>query len=147
MKYCARENTRILFPNARYANMYSSLALIFICCRYKYISSFVFILSILCWTLWQKWTLKAPQRKAIYKAIVHISVYEYTKRVSVVMTLFTRIREVLGSNLSRDIGCPFEFFHDPPSPYRDSTSIRPRPLPSKFFPMHRTSIMPQFDAL
>jgi hypothetical protein len=62
----------------------------------------------------------------------------------------TRIQKVLGSIPGRDIGYS-EFTVLVPSNLRskfcESVSIRPRPLPSKSFPIHRSSVILPFDCI
>jgi hypothetical protein len=56
----------------------------------------------------------------------------------------------IGKNTERDIAHPdwgvSLFSSALPGIYRDNSSTRPRPLPSKFFPVHHVSVLP-FDAV
>jgi hypothetical protein len=68
------------------------------------------------------------------------------------LTLLLRIREVPGSNLSPETGCPecwFSWFVSVPAgECRNSTlQFRPRPLPAKFFPIYHSLITLSFDAV
>jgi hypothetical protein len=67
------------------------------------------------------------------------------RTAGVAVTLWTRIREILGPNLARNPGYPdwdFSFFSSvPPDKCRDSIWIRPRLLPSKYFPVHHSYII------
>jgi hypothetical protein len=76
-----------------------------------------------------------------------IFIIHFTDRIGVVVTLATRIREVLSSIFGRDIGnlnSGFSLFSSVPAGNsRNSTSVRPRPLPFKFFPIYRPSVFQQ----
>jgi hypothetical protein len=76
-----------------------------------------------------------------------IFIIHFTDRVGVWDTLATRIWEVLSSILGRDIGhldLGFSLFSSVPAGNsRNSASVSLRPLPLKFFPIHRPSIIQQ----
>jgi hypothetical protein len=59
------------------------------------------------------------------------------------------ICEVLGSSLGSVTGCP-EFFRGIPQTLQTNamivSKIKPRPLPSKFFPIHHLLFILSFDA-
>jgi hypothetical protein len=69
----------------------------------------------------------------------------------VTVTLATRIWEAICSNLIRDYGYPDRsypwYFSVSPHKYLGFTSITPRLLPSKSFPIHHSSVILQFDAM
>jgi hypothetical protein len=69
-----------------------------------------------------------------------------TKQVALAVTLSSCIREVLGSNLGRDISYPdwgFSCFSSvPPGKCQDSIAITPRAFPSKSFSINRSFCHP-----
>jgi hypothetical protein len=80
----------------------------------------------------------------IYQTTWHYIFVQVSERVGVYLFL-----EVLGSNLSRDTcypeRCPSWFFSVSIGKYRDIISISPRSLPSKYFPIHHSPIILEFD--
>jgi hypothetical protein len=74
-----------------------------------------------------------------------IFIMKETERIRVAVTLLPHIRLVVGSNLGRDTGCLW-FSSVPQSSFRDSTWIRPRLLPTKYFPIYHSSTILHLDA-
>jgi hypothetical protein len=72
-------------------------------------------------------------------------------QVCLAVILYNRIREHTNSVLGWDIGYPglglSWFFSVPLRKLRDSISIIPRPLPSRSFPRHHSSIILTFGAM
>jgi hypothetical protein len=97
------------------------------------------------------WT-KASQQLNMRKKAHNYDFWEpmRTARLDVATTL-TRIREMLGSKLARDIGCHdwgFSMFSSVlPSKWRAGTSTGPRPCPSKYFTIHHSIVILLLDII
>jgi hypothetical protein len=102
----------------------------------------------------------AIQRPSTKKRPVHYVTYVFKEHsyeitdakiqpVIVAVTLYSRLQEMHGSNLSRNMGNVKFFWFSSVSPSKccGSTYIRPRPLPFKSFPIHRPHIILPFDAM
>jgi hypothetical protein len=80
-----------------------------------------------------------------------VTIYQTTgvpELVDIAVTLLALVREVLGLNLGWDILTWFLWFYSvPPDKFRDSTSIRPRPLPPKSSSIHHSFVIKPFDAM
>jgi hypothetical protein len=66
------------------------------------------------------------------------------EQVSIALTLLACIREVLGSNIGRNVGYPDGVFFSwlfivSSGKFHDFNWILPRPFPSKYFPLHISS--------
>jgi hypothetical protein len=73
--------------------------------------------------------------------------FTFTDRVAVSVKLFARIREVFGSNLSRDTGLFWQISPGFTQLFQPNSSITPRPLPSTSITFHHSSIILTIDAI
>jgi hypothetical protein len=96
---------------------------------------------------WASWTWNREvwytgtnvSEEQMYQTVRH-----HIEKVGLAVTISTRIREMLISNLGRGTSYPVWGFRDSPpfsqKKYRDCNSIRPQPLPSQFFPNYDPTI-------
>jgi hypothetical protein len=80
--------------------------------------------------------LRRSEREADH---LHLSHTEF-KNVSLAVLFYTRLREVLGSDLGRDAGVSW-FSSASSDKFRDSFSVRAWSRPSKSFPIHQSCII------
>jgi hypothetical protein len=72
---------------------------------------------------------------------------QFDRAVSVAVTPYTHIQEVLASNIDQDIAILTEDFHDLPQPLQEISGLIPRPFSSKSLIFHSSSFVITLDGL